>query len=770
MADSQFVIDVAAAMPAGEATVAQLDKLTEKLMGGGRGAEQFSNAIAKVSASLDAARVASTAANASLAAGESEYARLERAALEAAKAAEKAALKNGMVVPPDALARWQQAEAAVNAYAGTLRKLEGDAAKATAGEKDLARQLENVKKLGAHVDKSLRSDAEALEKLRGALAQSGGAAGRLGSDLLAPVQGFTKLSASIGAAKAAAVVGAAAVVALTVVVIALGAALAAGVVSVAAWAVGLADAARSAGLAREAVEAFHPELEGVRQTIKSLAGETGLAENQIQKLGAGLLAAGESGEGLARSLRVATLAERALGAGGAATYTTLVKAAADATKAAQDAAEKTGAVPKELKKRVADATAAVERFAATAETKLGGIVARQMLGLEAQGDRLKKNIASVFGGLNIDLVLAGVSRLVSLFDTTTASGKTLKFLFETIFQPLIDRAETAAIVIEAFALGFLKGLLKIFIAAKPTIKALGEIFGFDDKSLAETLTDAGKLGEKVAAVVVALAVVFGVVLAAALGVVALAFVALVAPVYVLIKVVGFLADAFRSVIAFFTETDFVALGSDAIGGIASGIMAKITAIADAIRSVFQPAIDFVKGIDYAQVGKDIILGLVHGVTQSGPMIVGALKGVVSDAISAAKSALGIASPSKVFAELGVNTGEGFERGIARAAPAAHEAVTALVAPPAATDAPATGLQVMDAGLASAPATMTPAAPAAPGAAPAAASTSRTIDLRGSHITFQGVPDGETAVVRFGEWLTRTIEGDAAQAGGAEAPA
>lgn len=64
-----------------------------------------------------------------------------------------------------------------------------------------------------------------------------------------------------------------------------------------------------------------------------------------------------------------------------------------------------------------------------------------------------------------------------------------------------------------------------------------------------------------------------------------------------------------------------------------------------------------------QVGSNIIQGLVNGITGGAQSVINAIGGVVDDAIGWAKGLLGIASPSKVFKEIGDFTMQGFEEGI-----------------------------------------------------------------------------------------------------------
>lgn len=77
--------------------------------------------------------------------------------------------------------------------------------------------------------------------------------------------------------------------------------------------------------------------------------------------------------------------------------------------------------------------------------------------------------------------------------------------------------------------------------------------------------------------------------------------------------------------------------------------------------VFGAIGDFVGRL--VQLGKDLIQGLIDGIKAMVRRVIDSVTGVINDALGAAKSLLGIASPSKVFRELGVNVGEGLALGI-----------------------------------------------------------------------------------------------------------
>ncbi|MBE4789947.1 phage tail protein [Streptomyces caniscabiei] len=65
----------------------------------------------------------------------------------------------------------------------------------------------------------------------------------------------------------------------------------------------------------------------------------------------------------------------------------------------------------------------------------------------------------------------------------------------------------------------------------------------------------------------------------------------------------------------------------------------------------------------ASAGRDLISGMIGGVREMAGDLASAATDVVSGAVGAAKSALGISSPSKVFATIGRQTGQGFIKGL-----------------------------------------------------------------------------------------------------------
>ncbi|MDL2253828.1 tape measure protein [Ruminococcaceae bacterium OttesenSCG-928-I18] len=96
----------------------------------------------------------------------------------------------------------------------------------------------------------------------------------------------------------------------------------------------------------------------------------------------------------------------------------------------------------------------------------------------------------------------------------------------------------------------------------------------------------------------------------------------------------------------------------------------------AIRNMIDGIVNSASNVasEVKSIGTNIIQGIVNGINSMASSVVGAIKTVVDNAINAAKSALGIESPSKVFAEIGRYTAEGFVVGIESMANAVNDAV------------------------------------------------------------------------------------------------
>jgi hypothetical protein len=736
---AQFAIDIAAAFPEGEKLISQLDEMAAALLAAGVDADGMRDAVAMASNALADASVNTKLANEALADGSREYKSLQAAADAAAKAVTKAAAGNKGVVDVDsyraAVAAYAEASGAVDAYGGKLSELREASNTAAATERSLAAALKNTqqatgaglkaldertkaikeaeaaeekaaataskamadrqadveaeakkeaaarkqaladaesdaKKAAAAIQQAAADSERKLKKFRMGMSGLGGPVGSLGAAGANAVDDFKDLEEAVGTTSATMLTVGATAASAAVAIAAVTAVVLAATLAMAGWAIGLADSKRNTDLATQAAEAMHPELEGLRGTIAAVSKETGAHSDELRELAGRLKEAKVAAEDMPDALRAAALAEAALGKGGSADLIAEMKAG----------------------KRAAG------ELAREASGKLGPIVSKQMMGISAQSQKAKDSIANLFGGLNIDSALDGLARMVSLFDANTEAGGAMKFLFESVFQPLIDQANKAAIVIEAFALGVLIGLTKLYIAVKPAIRGLADFFGFDDPATADTMAMVTTAGELLVPVILGLVTAFTAVVAIA-AVVAASF----------------------------------ALPLVAFGALVAGVVAGGIALYDAIAGNWGKIKDFLGSISLSDVGIAMMRGLAEGISGAVGLPIAAITGAAQAAISAAKNALGIHSPSKVFAELGGYTAEGFAEGVDDGAGQAQAAMTEMTAPPPQA-----------------------AAPVSSGSAPAGGGSS--FNFAGASFVFNGVANAEQAREMFEEMLIKFTEG------------
>lgn len=79
-------------------------------------------------------------------------------------------------------------------------------------------------------------------------------------------------------------------------------------------------------------------------------------------------------------------------------------------------------------------------------------------------------------------------------------------------------------------------------------------------------------------------------------------------------------------------------------------------------------------------GSAFVQGLIGGITSGAGALVAAVQGLASSALGAFKAVLGIASPSKVMAEMGGHTVDGFAQGVDASADKAQASMDAMVTP------------------------------------------------------------------------------------------
>ena len=111
--------------------------------------------------------------------------------------------------------------------------------------------------------------------------------------------------------------------------------------------------------------------------------------------------------------------------------------------------------------------------------------------------------------------------------------------------------------------------------------------------------------------------------------------------------------------------EFLSKGKEAMTNFQNGISNKLYDVKNAATDVISNVLSGIRGklSEFTSMGSNLIHGLKTGIQNAADSVVSAAKGVVSDAISAAKNLLGIHSPSKVFADIGKYSDEGFIQGL-----------------------------------------------------------------------------------------------------------
>lgn len=390
--------------------------------------------------------------------------------------------------------------------------------------------------------------------------------------------------------------------------------------------------------------------------IRKISDEIGITEAKAQKLGLSLLDAGVARNDLGDAIKSIALLEKVRGEQAAGKIEELIKksAAAGSFKFDEGALEGSGLkkadvlgeLAKRLKKdtatieaelkagtiKAADGIAAVNSALAT---KLGGSAG--LMGLEDAVGKFKEKISRLFEDVDTGPFFELVSDIAALFDEASISGTALKFLATEIFSGLFRVARAVFPYIKVAILELVIIALKLYIAAKPIVATIKELFGVASE------------GDALAKMVR--------------------------------TIVGLLAGVA------ITVTFLVGLFLAWNAAIAFGFGYLLTKLAEAdaaIRNGLGAAFQWLKSLLSTEAGGGIaaalIDGLVAGLTGGGSRVIQALVAVGRGAIAGVKGVLGIASPSKVMQEMGGYTAEGFAMGVEDGTADTRGALEAAVSP------------------------------------------------------------------------------------------
>ncbi len=124
--------------------------------------------------------------------------------------------------------------------------------------------------------------------------------------------------------------------------------------------------------------------------------------------------------------------------------------------------------------------------------------------------------------------------------------------------------------------------------------------------------------------------------------------------------------------------------AQALSGRAQGASAGIARLSGAMGALKGAAeagaggaIEALHGLNAA--GREAVNGMIAGANSKRGALAAAFRSLARAAVKAARDELGIASPSRVFLEIGLNAAKGFQMGVDRGALGAQEAMRRLTA-------------------------------------------------------------------------------------------
>lgn len=422
---------------------------------------------------------------------------------------------------------------------------------------------------------------------------------------------------------------------------------------------GVSLAISAAGAKQKIVTLFDALGEGKitgKQTVAmldELGDQIGQTRDQLAPLAKGFLTMGITGTAALRSLTLAAASAGALAEGGAEKFTTMfgvINAAAETgskltipfkklEKQLQGVGLNIGDLAKEmgtteaaltsgLKAGTVDAKKFGDALTAAATSKGAGPLANAGKQLGAIWAKATEDVTKMFEDIDVGPFLKEVKDMFAILGQGKPSGEALTKGIGGFFKQVFTLLTKVVPLAKHFLLDMIIYGLKAYIAVKPIIGAI--------KEFATSAEGAAIIGTVLSALWNVLKVV-GVVI----GVVVVAVLALWAAMIVVSVAVWTAVGAFLGL--------FDSVGSALGGWIASA----------------------------AKAAYDFVAGLVSGIADGAGAVIGAVTGLADKATGAFKSALGIASPSKVMAGLGGHVAAGTAEGIEAGSDDVHGAASGM---------------------------------------------------------------------------------------------
>lgn len=252
----------------------------------------------------------------------------------------------------------------------------------------------------------------------------------------------------------------------------------------------------------------------------------------------------------------------------------------------------------------AHAGGSVRRLADDIRGRLGGVAARQAIGLDAQMTRLREGIGSIFDSVDIEPLLRGMNEVTSLFARGRVVSEAWGRVLGVVFRPFIGGAEGAGVTLRSLIIRFTTGVVRAATSVLWIVASLRRV----DEQLGVTRALS----------------------ASAFGVVGSHVVAASATIDGLIEALG-----------------------------RASLMAGATATV--LRDRWESARASFTG--WTGIGAQLVDGLVTGIRSGYDRVTSTVRGLAAAASSALTDALEIRSPSRVFASFGREIPRGLAAGV-----------------------------------------------------------------------------------------------------------
>lgn len=304
-----------------------------------------------------------------------------------------------------------------------------------------------LRRTGKATKESSLDSARGLQSMVEQLKGSSGAAGSM-------TRSVASLTAQLGKAG---LYGAAALAVIAVV--AVGSALTLATLALAKYALGVQDARRAEMIRLEGLTKL-PSYFGIaagkatdlQAAIDRVSAKVALGRDKIYGYAESLYRAGLRGKNLDAALSGTAIRASVLGEEMGAAFAGMAAGAA-----------LTGQSVIQLAKRT--------------EQQLGGLARRQMLSFSVQLQKAKENLDALTRGVKIEGFLSGFATLTEMLSQSTATGRALKVMLETLLNPLFGDAEHGAPIVKRLFQGMVIGALGVTIAILKLRKWWRDSFG-----------------------------------------------------------------------------------------------------------------------------------------------------------------------------------------------------------------------------------------------------------------------------------------------------